>query len=150
MTERSQSSGNCAKRSRFYDIARTERAPSRISDRTVDRAKRYMEAGADHLSGSIESAEEFTRFCSEIALPLLANVTEFGKKPAAFICGVAGFGYRLVIFPQSAFRVSMKASEEFSVLSRKAGPKRNGPRDDRRARSFINCSTTIQRREMAG
>ena len=46
-------------------------------------------------------------------MPLLANMTEFGKSPLLFFQDLAKFGYRMVIFPQSAFRVSMKASEKF-------------------------------------
>ena len=45
--------------------------------------------------------------------PLLANMTEFGKSPLLSFKQLSDFGYRMVIFPMSAFRVSMKASEEF-------------------------------------
>jgi len=82
-------------------------------DRTVDRAQRYMEAGADAIfPEALQSAEEFRDFASAIDLPLLANMTEFGKSPLLSFTELAGFGYRMVIFPQSAFRVSMKASQE--------------------------------------
>jgi methylisocitrate lyase len=45
-------------------------------------------------------------------VPLLANMTEFGKSPLLSFAELAGFGYGMVIFPQSAFRASMKASEK--------------------------------------
>ena len=61
----------------------------------------------------MQSTQEFRDFASEIDLPLVANMTEFGKSPLLSFTDLAGFGYRMVIFPQSAFRVSMKASEEF-------------------------------------
>src|SRR4030095_1679617 len=49
----------------------------------------------------------------EIEAPLLANMTEFGKSPLLSFQELSDFGYRMVIFPMSAFRVSMKASDEF-------------------------------------
>ena len=54
-------------------------------------------------------------------MPLLANMTEFGKSPLLSFTDLAGFGYRLVIFPQSAFRVSMKASAEFLRALKESG-----------------------------
>src|SRR6266550_584817 len=91
-------------------------------DRTVDRAKRYMEAGADAIfPEALQNTEEFRDFASEIDLPLLANMTEFGKSPLLSFQDLAGFGYRMVIFPQSAFRVSMKATDEFLHALKKSG-----------------------------
>ena len=54
-------------------------------------------------------------------MPLMANMTEFGKSPLLTFQELADFGYRMVIFPQSAFRVSMKATEKFFAALRKAG-----------------------------
>jgi len=96
----------------FMIIARTDARGVENFDRTVDRAQRYVEAGADAIfPEALQSAEEFRDFARELQLPLLANMTEFGKSPLLSFKELAGFGYRLVIFPQSAFRVSMKASE---------------------------------------
>src|SRR5579885_2235886 len=67
----------------------------------------------ESLDGALQSADEFRTFAREIKAPLLANMTEFGKSPLLSFRELAEFGYRMVIFPQSAFRVSMKASEEF-------------------------------------
>ena len=106
----------------FMIIARTDARAVEDFDRTVDRAQRYMEAGADAIfPEALQSAEEFRDFASEIDLPLLANMTEFGKSPLLSFTDLAGFGYRMVIFPQSAFRVSMKASEEFLRALKKSG-----------------------------
>src|SRR5436309_4222409 len=103
-------------------IARTDARAVEDFDRTVDRAKRCMEAGADAIfPEALQSAEEFRDFAREIDLPLLANMTEFGKSPLLSFTDLAGFGYRMVIFPQSAFRVSMKASEKFFAALKKTG-----------------------------
>jgi methylisocitrate lyase len=48
-------------------------------------------------------------------------MTEFGKSPLLSFERLADFGYRMVIFPQSAFRVSMKASEKFFAALKKTG-----------------------------
>ena len=96
----------------FMLIARTDARAVEDFDRTVDRAKRYIQAGADAIfPEALQSAEEFRDFAKEIDVPLLANMTEFGKSPLLSFTELAGFGYRMVIFPQTAFRVSMKASE---------------------------------------
>jgi methylisocitrate lyase len=56
-----------------------------------------------------------------VKAPLLANMTEFGKSPVLSFQELSDFGYRMVIFPQSAFRVSMKASEGFLRDLKKRG-----------------------------
>jgi methylisocitrate lyase len=106
----------------FMIIARTDARGVEDFDRTVDRAQRYVEAGADAIfPEALQSAEEFRDFANEIDLPLLANMTEFGKGPLLSFKELADFGYKLVIFPMSAFRVAMKASEEFLRALKKSG-----------------------------
>ena len=104
----------------FMIIARTDARAVEDFDRTVERAGKYLAAGADAIfPEALQSAEEFRDFAREIDLPLLANMTEFGKGPLLTFEQLGDFGYRMVIFPQSAFRVSMKASEElFAALKR--------------------------------
>ena len=106
----------------FMIIARTDARAVEDFDRTVDRAKQYMKAGADAIfPEALQSPEEFRDFASKVDLPLLANMTEFGKSPLLSFSELAEFGYRMVIFPQSAFRVSMKASEEFLRALKQTG-----------------------------
>ena len=106
----------------FMIIARTDARAIEDFDRTVDRAQRYMAAGADAIfPEALQSADEFRDFARRIDLPLLANMTEFGKSPLLSFQDLAGFGYRMVIFPQSAFRVSMKASAEFLRALKESG-----------------------------
>ena len=54
-------------------------------------------------------------------VPLLANMTEFGQSPLLSFHDLVGLGYRMVIFPQSAFRVSMKASDQFLRALKESG-----------------------------
>ena len=106
----------------FMIIARTDARAVENFDRTLDRAQRYREAGADAIfPEALNSVEEFRDFANEIALPLLANMTEFGKGPLLSYKELADFGYKMVIFPMSAFRVAMKASEELLRALKKSG-----------------------------
>ena len=106
----------------FMIIARTDARGVEDFDRAVERAGEYLAAGADAIfPEALQSAEEFRDFAKEIDLPLLANMTEFGKSPLLSFERLADFGYRMVIFPQSAFRVSMKASEKFFAALKKTG-----------------------------
>src|SRR5207245_11029637 len=98
----------------FFIIARTDARAVEDFDSTVKRARSYIEAGGDGIfPEALQSAEEFKAFAREVKAPLLANMTEFGKSPLLSFQELSEFGYRMVIFPMSAFRVSMKASEEF-------------------------------------
>ena len=106
----------------FMIVARTDARAVEDFDRTVDRAQNYLTAGVDAIfPEALQSAEEFRDFANEIDLPLLANMTEFGKSPLLSFEELSDFGYRMVIFPMSAFRVAMKASEEFLRALKNSG-----------------------------
>lgn len=95
----------------FFLIARTDaRGVNGMKD-AVDRAKRYMDAGADAIfPESLQDAQEFAQFAREVKAPLLANMTEFGKTPLITAKQFEEMGYAMVIFPMTAFRVMMKAA----------------------------------------
>ena len=106
----------------FLIIARTDARAVEDFDRTVKRARSYVGAGADGIfPEALQTNEEFKAFAREIKAPLLANMTEFGKSPLLSFQELSDFGYRIVIFPMSAFRVSMKASDEFLRDLKKRG-----------------------------
>ena len=106
----------------FLIIARTDARAAEGFDRAVERAGEYVAAGADAIfPEALQSPDEFRDFAKEIDVPLLANMTEFGKSPLLSFKQLSDFGYRMVIFPQSAFRVAMKASDEFLRALKKAG-----------------------------
>jgi methylisocitrate lyase len=98
----------------FMIIARTDARAVEDFDRALARARQYVESGADAIfPEALQGEKEFRDFANKIDVPLLANMTEFGKSPLLSFEELAKLGYRMVIFPQSAFRVSMKASGEF-------------------------------------
>jgi methylisocitrate lyase len=96
----------------FLLIARTDARSVEGFDAAVKRAEAYMNAGADAMfPEAMESEEEFAEFSRRVKAPLLANMTEFGKSPLLTVKRLGELGYRLVIFPQTAFRIAMKAEE---------------------------------------
>jgi methylisocitrate lyase len=98
----------------FLLVARTDARGVEGFDSAINRAHKYVEAGADAIfPEALQSPEEFRDFAKEVKVPLLANMTEFGKSPLLSFKALADFGYRMVIYPMSAFRVAMKASEQF-------------------------------------
>ena len=122
MTERIKAAVAARRDPDFMIIARTDARAVEDFDRTLGRAQRYVQAGADAIfPEALQSEEEFRDFANEIDVPLLANMTEFGKSPLLSFQELAKFGYRMVIFPQSAFRVSMKVSEKFLRALKESG-----------------------------
>lgn len=97
----------------FMIIARTDARAVEGFDGAVDRARQYVEAGADAIfPEAMESMEEFARFPKLVKAPLLANMTEFGKSPLLSVKELDDMGYKIVIFPLTAFRASLKVMEE--------------------------------------
>jgi methylisocitrate lyase len=108
-------------RRHLYLIARTDAAASEGIDGAVARAKLYVEAGADAIfPEALNSAEMFREFAARMpGVPLLANMTEFGRTPFFTAREFEEMGYRLVIWPVSSLRVANKAQERlYSVIRR--------------------------------
>jgi methylisocitrate lyase len=98
----------------FVIMARTDARAVEGFDDAVKRALRYVDAGADAIfPEALQTADEFKAFAREVKVPLLANMTEFGKSPLLSFKELEELGYRMVIFPMSAFRVAMKVTDEF-------------------------------------
>jgi len=97
----------------FLIIARTDARAVEGFDCAIARARAYVQAGADAIfPEALESAAEFREFARRTrGIPLLANMTEFGKSPLLSARQLAAMGYRMVIFPLTPFRVSMRAAE---------------------------------------
>src|SRR6266568_1889729 len=110
----------------FLIVARADGRSVEDFDSTVKRARSYVGAGADAIfPEALQSADEFRDFAKEIKAPLLANMTEFGKSPLLSFQELSDFGYRMVIFPMSAFRVAIKASEKFLRALKKSGTQKD-------------------------
>ena len=95
-------------------IARTDAVASEGLDGAVFRAKLYLEAGADAIfPEALTDAKMFRAFAEKIpGVPLLANMTEFGRTPFFTADEFSQMGYKMVIWPVSALRVAARAQEE--------------------------------------
>ena len=103
-------------------IARTDARTVAGIDAAVERAGIYSRAGADMIfPEALESRAEFAEFRRKISLPLMANMTEFGRTPYMTADEFDDLGYDLVIFPVTAFRAMMKAVEGTLVRLKEEG-----------------------------
>ncbi|MFO0698841.1 MAG: methylisocitrate lyase [Nitrospira sp.] len=105
----------------FMIVARTDARGVEGLEAAVQRATAYAEAGADALfPEALESAEEFRTFAREIrkrgiSVPMIANMTEFGKTPLLNVAEFDRLGYRAVLFPVTALRTALQAIEKLLV-----------------------------------
>ncbi len=118
----------CAKaRRHLMVLARTDAAASEGMDGAVARAKLFMEAGADAIfPEALHNAEMFREFARRMpGVPLLANMTEFGRTPFFTAAEFEEMGYKMVIWPVSSLRVASKAQEELYAAIAKDGGTQN-------------------------
>jgi len=112
MTARISAAAQARRDADFLLVARTDARSVEGLDAAVRRAQKYLQAGADAVfPEALESAREFREFARRVRGPLLANMTEFGRSPLLSARQLGAMGYGMVIFPLTAFRVSMKAAE---------------------------------------
>lgn len=97
-------------RTGFLVVARTDARGVEGLDAALERARRYVDSGADAVfPEGLESEAEFAAFRAALDVPLLANMTEFGKTPLIPAKRFEELGYQMVIFPVTALRVAVKA-----------------------------------------
>lgn len=104
-------------------VARTDAAGVEGFDAAVDRAKLYVEAGADAIfPEALNTREMFEKFAKAVPnVPLLANMTEFGKTPFYTATEFEEMGYKMVIWPVSSLRVANKAQAELYASIKEHG-----------------------------
>lgn len=97
----------------FLIVARTDARGVEGLQSAIERAIQYEAGGADAIfPEGLTSDAEFEAFRSALKIPLLANMTEFGKTPITPVSRFRELGYQMVIFPMTAFRVMLKALDE--------------------------------------
>lgn len=97
----------------FLIIARTDARASEGLEAAIDRAKAYVDAGAEMIFPEAMGNEaEFEAFRKAIKVPLLANMTEFGKSKLLNAQQLENLGYNMVIYPVTTVRLAMKAVED--------------------------------------
>lgn len=106
----------------FVVCARTDARDVEGLEAAIDRAKAYVDAGADMIfPEALASESEFEAFRSAIGVPLLANMTEFGKSPLLDRVTLENLGYNVVIWPVTLLRAAMGTVEETLAVLRDAG-----------------------------
>jgi methylisocitrate lyase len=92
--------------------ARTDARSVEGLDAAIERAKAYIDAGADMVfPEALESEAEFAAFRAALDVPLLANITEFGKSPLLDTTALERLGFNVVIWPVTTLRLAMGAIE---------------------------------------
>lgn len=103
-------------------VARTDAAASEGIGAAIERARLYVRAGADVIfPEALTSADMFSEFAAAVPVPLLANMTEFGRTPSFSAAQFEAMGYKLVIWPVSSLRVAAKAQQELYSSVRATG-----------------------------
>ena len=104
----------------FVFMARTDAHASEGMTAAVDRANRYVEAGADMIfAEALHTIEEFKTFSDAVPVPVLANITEFGQTPLFSVEDLDEAGIGLVLYPLSAFRaMSQAALDVYGAIAR--------------------------------
>ena len=96
----------------FVLIARTDARAVSGMEEALTRAQAYVDAGADWIfPEALETADEFAEFADGISVPLIANMTEFGKSPLLTAKELGNLGYAAVLFPVTTFRAAMHAAQ---------------------------------------
>jgi len=92
-------------------MARTDALAVEGLQAAIDRASRCVEAGADMIfPEAMESLEMYKAFVDAVKVPVLANITEFGKTPLFTRDELASVGVSMMLYPLSAFRAMSKAA----------------------------------------
>jgi methylisocitrate lyase len=108
--------------SKFVIMARTDAHASEGQQAALDRAAKYVEAGADMIfAEALTTLDEYKQFTKIIKVPVLANITEFGKTPMFTTQELGEAGVGLVLYPLSAFRAMSKAAERVYAELRQKG-----------------------------
>ena len=110
----------------FGIMARTDAAAGEGLDAAIERASRYVEAGADMIfAEALTDAEQFRRFAAAVSVPVLANMTEFGRTPLLTLDELRATGIRLVLYPLTAFRAMNAAASRVYATLRASGDQKS-------------------------
>jgi methylisocitrate lyase len=106
----------------FVIMARTDAHAVEGQNAAIERAVKYVEAGADMIfAEALSTLDEYSQFTQAVKVPVLANITEFGKTPLFTVQELGSAGVGLVLYPLSAFRAMSKAAEAVYGAIRKEG-----------------------------
>lgn len=126
MVDRVRAASDARGEDPFVIIARTDAIAVEGIDAAIDRARAYLEAGADAIfPEAIRDIESYKKFTDAISLPVLANITEFGMTPLFTVSELEKAGVKMVLYPLSAFRAMNKAAENVYEVIRREGTQKS-------------------------
>jgi methylisocitrate lyase len=110
----------------FQIMARTDAIANEGLDSALDRINAYVQAGADLVfPEAIENLADYAKVSAAVSVPILANITEFGKTPLFTREELAANGVKMILNPLSAFRAMNKAAENVYTAIRRDGSQAN-------------------------
>jgi len=113
MVQKIKAAASARRDPNFVIVARTDSKESEGLDAAIERCKAYVDAGADVLfPEAMHSESDFAAFRKAFTVPLLANLTEFGKTPLLTKQQLTDLGYNIAIYPVTSLRLAMKNIEE--------------------------------------
>jgi methylisocitrate lyase len=119
MTDRIKAAVDARVDHEFVIMARTDAFANEGMTGALGRANAYIEAGADMIfAEALSSLDDFKTFCAACPVPVLANITEFGRTPLLSVEELRSAGVGLALYPLSAFRaMSQAALDVYRVLA---------------------------------
>ena len=110
----------------FVIMARTDAYAAEGLEKAIERASGYVEAGADMIfAEALATLDEFRAFTASLNVPVLANITEFGKTPLFERDELGAAGVRMILYPLSAFRAMSQAASSTYETLRVSGTQRD-------------------------
>ena len=106
----------------FVIMARTDALANEGLDKAIERTKLYLEAGADMIfPEAITELAMYRKFADAVKVPILANITEFGKTPLFTVAELRSANVAMVLYPLSAFRAMNQAALKVYENVRRTG-----------------------------
>lgn len=122
MVEKVRAAAGTRRDKNFLIMARTDARASEGLEGAIARAKAYVDAGADAIfPEALADESEFEKFRKALKVPLLANMTEFGKSKLLTAKQLSDLGINIVIYPVTTLRLAMKAIESGLAVIQKEG-----------------------------
>ncbi|HIF72467.1 MAG TPA: methylisocitrate lyase [Dehalococcoidia bacterium] len=126
MCDRLKAAADAKAHDDFVLMARTDAIANEGVDAAIERSVAYVEAGADMIfAEAVTELGDYRKFRDAVNVPILANLTEFGKTPAFTIDELASVGVDIALYPLTIFRAANKAAESVLKIVRAAGTQRD-------------------------
>lgn len=122
MCDRVKAAVDARRDSAFVVMARTDAAANEGVAAAIERANQYVAAGADMIfAEALTTLDDYRKFTAAVKVPVLANITEFGKTPLLTTAELGAADVRLALYPLSAFRAMSRAAESVYQAIRRDG-----------------------------